>query len=85
MGDKEHRSGKVSAVRRVAVPCRLRWCPALRTTLRTFLATASRSLENLHFTSYLSLENDVLKEQHPSMPINQERQARVTFGGTKKD
>jgi hypothetical protein len=32
-----------------------------------------------------ALENDVLKEQHPSMPINQDRQARVTFGGTKKD
>ena len=31
------------------------------------------------------LENDVLKEQHPSMPINQDRQTRVTFGGTKKD
>ena len=32
-----------------------------------------------------ALENDVLKEQHPSMPINQERQTRVTFGGSKKD
>ena len=32
-----------------------------------------------------ALDNDVLKEQHPSMPINQERQTRVTFGGTKKD
>ena len=31
-----------------------------------------------------ALENDVLKEQHPSMPINQERQTRVTFGGSKK-
>lgn len=31
-----------------------------------------------------AVENDVLKEQHPSMPINQERQTRVTFGGTKK-
>ena len=31
-----------------------------------------------------ALDNDVLKEQHPSMPINQERQTRVTFGGTKK-
>ena len=31
-----------------------------------------------------ALQNDVLKEQHPSMPINQERQTRVTFGGTKK-
>ena len=31
-----------------------------------------------------ALENDVLKEQHPSMPINQERQTRVTFGGSNK-
>jgi hypothetical protein len=29
-------------------------------------------------------ENDPLKEQHPSMPISQDRQTRVTFGGTKK-
>ena len=32
-----------------------------------------------------ALNNDVLKEQHPSMPINQDRQTRVTFGGSKKD
>ena len=32
-----------------------------------------------------SVENDPLKEQHPSMPINSERQTRVTFGGTKKN
>ena len=31
-----------------------------------------------------AVNNDLLKEQHPSMPINQERQTRVTFGGTKK-
>ena len=31
-----------------------------------------------------ALDNDVMKEQHPSMPINQDRQTRVTFGGTKK-
>ena len=30
------------------------------------------------------VQNDVLKEQHPSMPINQDRQTRVTFGGSKK-
>ena len=30
-----------------------------------------------------ALDNDVLKEQHPSMPINQDRQTRVTFGGSK--
>jgi hypothetical protein len=32
-----------------------------------------------------ALQNDVMKEQHPSMPINQDRQTRVTFGGTKKN
>ena len=32
-----------------------------------------------------ALDSDLMKEQHPSMPINQERQTRVTFGGTKKD
>ena len=31
-----------------------------------------------------AINNDLLKDQHPSMPINQERQTRVTFGGTKK-
>ena len=32
-----------------------------------------------------ALEHDLNREQHPSMPINQDRQTRVTFGGTKKD
>ena len=32
-----------------------------------------------------AIKHDILKEQHPSMPINQERQTRVTFGGTKKN
>ena len=31
-----------------------------------------------------AIDNDLLKDQHPSMPINSERQTRVTFGGTKK-
>ena len=31
-----------------------------------------------------AIENDLMKEQHPSMPINSDRQTRVTFGGTKK-
>ena len=31
-----------------------------------------------------AINNDLLKDQHPSMPINSERQTRVTFGGTKK-
>ena len=31
-----------------------------------------------------AVNNDLLKEQHPSMPIDSDRQSRVTFGGTKK-
>ena len=31
-----------------------------------------------------AVDNDLLKEQHPSMPINVDRQTRVTFGGSKK-
>ena len=29
-------------------------------------------------------EQDPLREQHPSMPINVDRQSKVTFGGPKK-
>ena len=31
-----------------------------------------------------AIDNDLLKEQHPGMPIDSDRQTRVTFGGTKK-
>ena len=31
-----------------------------------------------------AVENDLMKEQHPSMLINVDRQTRVTFGGSKK-
>ena len=32
-----------------------------------------------------ALEHDLKREQHKSMPIQQDRQSRVQFGGTKKD
>jgi len=32
-----------------------------------------------------AVENDLRKEQHNAMPIDQERQSRVTFGGSKKN
>ena len=32
-----------------------------------------------------AVETDLLREQHKSMPIDVDRQSRVTFGGTKKD
>jgi len=32
-----------------------------------------------------AIANDLLKEQHPSMPISKpDRQSRVTFGGNRK-
>ena len=31
-----------------------------------------------------AVDNDLMKEEHKSMPINVDRQTRVTFGGTKK-
>ena len=31
-----------------------------------------------------AVETNLMKEQHKSMPINVDRQSRVTFGGTKK-
>ena len=31
-----------------------------------------------------AVENDLMREQHQSMPIDVDRQSRVTFGGTKK-
>ena len=32
-----------------------------------------------------ALEHDLKREQHKSMPLQQDRQSRVTFGGTKKE
>jgi hypothetical protein len=32
-----------------------------------------------------AVDNDLMKEQRPEMPINIERQSRVTFGGRRKD
>jgi len=32
-----------------------------------------------------AVDQDLMKEQHPSMPITQNRQSRVTFGGRERD
>jgi hypothetical protein len=32
-----------------------------------------------------AVDQDLMKEQHPSMPITNERQSRVSFGGRKDD
>ena len=31
-----------------------------------------------------AVDNDLMKEQHKSMPINIDRQSRTTFGGRKR-
>ena len=31
-----------------------------------------------------AMDRDLMKEEHPSMPVNIDRQTRVTFGGSKK-
>ena len=32
-----------------------------------------------------AVDNDLMREQHPSMPISQERSSRVSFGGTSNE
>ena len=39
---------------------------------------------NRHVDRNEAVENDLMKEQDKRMPINVDRQTRVTFGGTKK-
>ena len=41
-------------------------------------------MANRHKERSEAVENDLMKEQDSRMPINVERQSRVTFGGTKK-
>jgi hypothetical protein len=40
--------------------------------------------QNMHDDKVKAVDNDLMKEQHPSMPIDIDRQTRVTFGGSKK-
>ena len=41
-------------------------------------------MANRHEERSEAVNNDLMKEQDSRMPINVERQSRVTFGGTKK-
>ncbi len=41
-------------------------------------------MSNRHKDRSEAVNNDLMKEQDSRMPINVERQSRVTFGGTKK-
>ena len=33
----------------------------------------------------VAVDQDLMKDQHPSMPISNNRQSRVTFGGSPRD
>jgi len=41
-------------------------------------------MTNRHKERSDAVNNDLMKEQDQRMPINIDRQSRVTFGGTKK-
>jgi hypothetical protein len=41
-------------------------------------------MSNKHKDRSHAVENDLMREQDSRMPINVDRQSRVTFGGTKK-
>jgi hypothetical protein len=39
---------------------------------------------NITANQMTAVDNDLMKEQRPGMPINVDRQSRVTFGGGRK-
>ena len=40
--------------------------------------------ENITADQVKSVDNDILREQRPEMPVNIDRQSRVSFGGSRK-
>ena len=52
--------------------------------LKIYMFTEMANMANRHKERSEAVENDLMKEQDQRMPINVERQSRVTFGGTKK-
>ena len=44
----------------------------------------SEYYQKMHDDKVKAVDNDLMREQHKSMPINIDRQSRTTFGGTKK-
>ena len=41
-------------------------------------------IRRMHDDKVKAVDNDLMREQHRSMPINIDTQSRTTFGGTKK-
>ena len=40
--------------------------------------------QNINADQVKSVDNDILREQRPEMPVNIDRQSRVSFGGSRK-
>ena len=40
--------------------------------------------QNITVDQVKSVDNDILREQRPEMPVNIDRQSRVSFGGSRK-
>ena len=59
--------------------------PLLAKVPEEFVKSREAYFNNMTQDANDAIENDLMKEQHPGMPINAERQSRVTFGGTKKN
>jgi len=47
-------------------------------------AARDKYFERLTSDKQAAIDKDLMKEEHPSMPIHKERQSRVSFGGGKK-
>ena len=63
---------------------RYRWIRAESVGFQDTKNITGRLREGYELVRAEEVENDLMKEQEQRMPINVDRQSRVTFGGTKK-
>jgi hypothetical protein len=61
------------------------WRPCVGKDTDRDLRQRSEYFSRLTTDQLKGVDNDLMKEQHPSMPINIDRQKRVTFGGGRKN
>ena len=57
--------------------------PALASSL-LIVAVSHEYFKKITQDRIEAIDSDLMKEQHPDMPINVERQSKVTFGGGRK-
>jgi hypothetical protein len=69
--------GKYKGVVGLAAFCLQRFQKRLRSNVKNYMRSKAEGMDE-------AINNDLMKEQDNRMPINIDRQSRVTFGGTKK-